>query len=34
MNETKKTKGRVQFLLMAAVFLGPLALAAWLYFAG
>lgn len=27
-------KGRVQFLLIAAVFLGPLALAAWLYFAG
>jgi len=27
-------KGRIQFLLIAAVFLGPLALAAWLYFAG
>jgi len=27
-------KGRVQLLLIAAVFLGPLALAAWLYFAG
>ena len=27
-------KGRVQFLLIAAVFLGPLVLAAWLYFAG
>lgn len=32
---TQKTgKGRVQLLLIAAVFLGPLALAAWLYFAG
>ncbi|MGB5690693.1 MAG: hypothetical protein WBM45_15590 [Woeseiaceae bacterium] len=32
---TQKTgKGRIQFLLVAAVFLGPLALAAWLYFAG
>ena len=27
-------RGRVQLLLIAAVFLGPLALAAWLYFAG
>ena len=34
MTENKKGKGRVQFLLMAAVFLGPLVLAAWLYFAG
>jgi hypothetical protein len=32
---TEKTgKGRIQLLLIAAVFLGPLALAAWLYFAG
>lgn len=32
---TRKTgKGRIQFVLIAAVFLGPLALAAWLYFAG
>ena len=32
---TQKTgKGRVQLLLIAAVFLGPLALATWLYFAG
>jgi len=29
-----KGKGRIQLLLIAAVFLGPLALAAWLYFAG
>jgi len=34
MNEVKKGKGRVQLLLVAAVFLGPLALATWLYFAG
>ena len=34
MTEVKKGKGRVQLLLVAAVFLGPLALATWLYFAG
>ena len=34
MTETRQGKGRVQLLLIAAVFLGPLALAAWLYFAG
>ena len=34
MNTDKKRKGRVQLLLVAAVFLGPLALATWLYFAG
>ena len=34
MNETKKGRGRVQFLLIAAIFLGPLALAAWMYFSG
>ncbi len=34
MTESKKHKGRVQLLLVAAVFIGPLALAAWLYFAG
>ena len=33
MSESKKHKGRVQLLLVAAVFIGPLALAAWLYFA-
>ena len=33
MTETKQGKGRVQLLLIAAVFLGPLVLAAWLYFA-
>lgn len=34
MNETTKRRGRVQLLLIAAVFLGPLLLAAWMYFAG
>lgn len=34
MTEISKRKGRVQLLLIAAVFIGPLALAAWLYFAG
>jgi len=33
MTENRKGKGRVQLLLVAAVFIGPLALAAWLYFA-
>jgi hypothetical protein len=32
MNETKTGRGRLQFLLIAAIFLGPLALAAWMYF--
>jgi hypothetical protein len=32
MSETKQGRGRVQFLLIAAIFLGPLALAAWMYF--
>ena len=34
MNDTTKGRGRVQFLLSAAIFLGPLALAAWMYFSG
>jgi len=34
MTAQKTGKGRVQLLLIAAVFLGPLALATWLYFAG
>jgi hypothetical protein len=34
MTAEKTGKGRVQLLLIAAVFLGPLALATWLYFAG
>lgn len=29
-----RTKGRLQFLLIAALFLGPLIAAGWLYFAG
>ena len=29
-----RTKGRLQFLLLAALFLGPLIAASWLYFAG
>jgi len=32
MNELPQRKGRIQFLLVAAVFLGPLAIAAWMYF--
>ena len=34
MTANKTTKGRVQLLLVAAVFLGPLAFATWLYFGG
>ncbi len=34
MTDIRKGKGRVQLLLVAAVFIGPLAVAAWLYFAG
>ena len=34
MTEPKTTRGRLVFLLLAAVFLGPLALAAWMYHAG
>ncbi len=34
MNETPRRKGRTQFLLLAAIFLGPLAVAAWMYFTG
>jgi hypothetical protein len=34
MSEVKQGKGRLQLLLIAVVFLGPLVLAAWLYFAG
>jgi hypothetical protein len=32
MTETKQGKGRVQLLLIAAVFLGPLVIATWMYF--
>ncbi len=34
MTAQRAGKGRIQLLLIAAVFLGPLALATWLYFAG
>ena len=34
MNDNRRGRGRLQFLLIAAVFLGPLAIAAWLYFSG
>jgi hypothetical protein len=34
MTTNKTRKGRVQLLLVSAVFLGPLALATWLYFGG
>ena len=34
MTTNKTRKGRVQLILIAAVFLGPLALATWLYFGG
>ena len=34
MTEPKTARGRLVFLLLAAVFLGPLALAAWMYYAG
>ncbi len=34
MSETKTTRGRLVFLFLALVFLGPLALAAWMYYAG
>lgn len=34
MTEPKATRGRLVFLLLAAVFLGPLALASWMYYAG
>ena len=34
MTETPKGRGRIQFLLIAAIFLGPLAIAAWMYFTG
>ncbi len=34
MTEPKTNRGRLVFLLLAAVFLGPLALATWMYYAG
>ena len=32
MTDTKRGRGRLQFLLIAALFLGPLLIAAWMYF--
>ncbi len=34
MNDRQRTKGRLQFLLIAALFFGPLLFAAWLYYSG
>ena len=34
MSETKASRGRVQLLLIAVVFFGPLLFAAWLYYQG
>lgn len=34
MNDSKRTKGRLQFLLIAAIFFGPLLVAGWLYYGG
>ena len=34
MSDPKRTKGRLQFLLIAAIFFGPLLFAAWLYYSG
>ena len=34
MNDRQRTRGRLQFLLIAALFFGPLLFAAWLYYGG
>lgn len=34
MTERRKSSGRLQFLMIAAVFFGPLLIAAWLYYGG
>ncbi len=34
MNDRQRTRGRLQFLLIAALFFGPLLFAAWLYYSG
>ena len=34
MNDSQRTRGRLQFLLIAAVFFGPLLFAAWMYYSG
>jgi hypothetical protein len=33
-NDSQRTKGRLQFLLIAALFFGPLMVAAWMYYGG
>jgi hypothetical protein len=33
-NNTQRTRGRLQFLLIAALFFGPLLFAAWMYYSG
>jgi hypothetical protein len=33
-NKPQRTRGRLQFLLIAAIFFGPLLFAAWLYYSG
>ncbi len=32
MNDSQRTRGRLQFLLIAAMFFGPLLFAAWMYY--
>ncbi len=34
MSNPQRTRGRLQFLLIAAIFFGPLLFAAWLYYSG
>ena len=34
MSDSQRTKGRLQFLLIAALFFGPLLFAAWMYYSG
>lgn len=34
MSDSQRTKGRLQFLLIAALFFGPLLVATWLYYGG
>ena len=34
MSDERAKRGRIQFLLIAAVFLGPLLIAAWMYYSG
>ncbi len=34
MSDARRTKGRLQFTLIAAIFFGPLLFAAWMYYSG